>query len=315
MAYELTAVPPPDIIETLDYDAILTEILTWFRSMSPNYTNTVQGDPAYTVLQAMAYRDVMTRKRINDAARAVLVTHAIGADLDNLGVAFGLFRIRQAADPDATPPILPFFESDEAFRKRIITHLSTLSIGSEEWYKKRALQVNDTLADNALKIKDVAIRRGATGGVIKVYVQPANTANFVAKTDPLITAVLNYFEANTAEARARRTLGDKVEVDSVAVKTYTLDVTVVVAPGFTSTKVVEETEKRAKTFVLERQVIGQEIPLSHIYAALIWEGVAELTLVSPTANVKPAVGGIVSGADVKPQVPVPSAVPTVGLTP
>ena len=327
MAFDLTALPPPDVIETLDYDAILTEILTWFRSMSPLYTNTVQGDPAYTVLQAMAYRDVMTRKRINDAARAVLVTHAIGADLDNLGVPFGLYRIRHAADPDATPPTPAFVESDERFRKRIITHLDTLSIGSEGWYKKRVFDINDTLADNALKIKDVAVRRGSIGGVIRLWVQPTNTANFVLKTDPLIVAVQNYFSAKTDAARARRTLGDTVEVDSVAVKSYQLDATVVVTPGFTATKVVEETLKRAKAFVLEREIIGQEIPLSHIYAALIWEGVAELTLTAPVnalnvvSNVVPNQGGIIPDPknagqyiDQVPQVPVASNV-NVGLTP
>ena len=123
MAFDLTALPPPDVIETLDYDAILTEILTWFRSMSPLYTNTVQGDPAYTVLQAMAYRDVMTRKRINDAARAVLVTHAIGADLDNLATFYGLRREGR---------------SDAMLRAEMLNYLETIVPGSPAWYRKYA---------------------------------------------------------------------------------------------------------------------------------------------------------------------------------
>ena len=92
MALELTALPPPDVLETPDYDEIATRLITRLRTINPDYTSIVQGDPAYSVVQAVAYEAVNILQRINDAAKAVLATHAIGADLDNIGRNFFIFR-------------------------------------------------------------------------------------------------------------------------------------------------------------------------------------------------------------------------------
>ena len=308
MAFELTALPAPDVLETLDYDTILTALVSRFRTINPNYSSTVEGDPAYTLLEAMAYVEVMLRKRINDAARSVLVTHAVGADLDNLGASFNVYRrILQAANPDADPPIPEILETDTSLRTRILTALETIAIGSEAWYKKHALDVNDTLAGDATKVKDAAIYKGNTGGTIKLYVQ-ADNANPVPDST-LLTKVRAY-----VTAKERRFLCDTVDVAAVAVLSYELQATLVVAPGFTPATVVADILKRANAFVKERQIIGKEIPLSHIYAALITEAVAELTLTKPASNVIPKKGGIVSNADEVPEVPVASSV-QIGLTP
>ena len=308
MALELTALPAPDVLETLDYDTILTALVSRFRTINPLYTNMVEGDPAYTLLEAMAYVEVMLRKRINDAARSVLVTHAVGADLENLGALFNVYRRTiQHADPDADPPLPEILETDASLRTRILTALETIAVGSEAWYRKHALDVNDTLAGDATKVKDAAVYRGNTGGTIKLYIQADNVNPVPDST--LLTAVTSY-----VTAKERRFLCDTVDVAAVAVESYELQATIVVAPGFTPATVVADVLKRANAFVKERQIIGKEIPLSHIYAALITEAVAELTLTKPAANVLPDKGGIVSGADQVPEVPVASSV-LIGLTP
>jgi len=92
MAYELTGLPAPDVIQAPDYDEIVTRLVTRPRTINPDYTSIVQGDPAYSVVQAVAYEAVNILQRINDAAKAVLATHAIGADLDNIGRNFFIFR-------------------------------------------------------------------------------------------------------------------------------------------------------------------------------------------------------------------------------
>ena len=78
----------------------------------------------------MAYVADFILERVNEAARAVLVTHATGADLDNLAALLTLLR-------DAN-------EADDTFRVRVANRLETIVPGSLEWYRNYARQVIST---------------------------------------------------------------------------------------------------------------------------------------------------------------------------
>ena len=49
------------------------------------FTALVESDPAWTILEVAAYRELLLRQRINDASRAVMLAFATGADLEHLG--------------------------------------------------------------------------------------------------------------------------------------------------------------------------------------------------------------------------------------
>src|SRR4051812_7915937 len=85
---DLSKLPAPEFVETLDYEAILSAMLDDFRARYPNYTNVLKSDPAYKVLEVAAYRELLLRHRINQEGRALLVAFAMGSDLDHIGMTY-----------------------------------------------------------------------------------------------------------------------------------------------------------------------------------------------------------------------------------
>ncbi len=94
----LSKLPAPDVVETLDYELILQEMLADLRQRDPQFSATVESDPAYKILEVAAYRETLLRQRVNDAARSVMLGYAGGGDLDNLAAFFGVERLEGEAD-------------------------------------------------------------------------------------------------------------------------------------------------------------------------------------------------------------------------
>ena len=273
MAFGLTALPAPNVLEILNYDTILASLVSQFRGLNKDYTSIVEGDPAYTILQAIAWQEIMTRQRINDAARAVLVTHAVGADLDNLGELFAVHRqVITPADLTADPPVEEVLEGDVRYRDRILNALESIAPGSRAWYRGYTLEASSLVKD--------AVALKTNPGEITVYVQADNVTAVPDGT--LLTTVRNYLNDDE-----RKFLCDTVNVVAISVESYTLTATIKPVLGLDRNLVLADIRSRANEFVKERKIIGQPIPLSHIYAALITDAISEITLTSPTANIEP----------------------------
>ena len=106
---DLSRLPPPDIIEELDFEAVLAlknaDYLRRLREDHPDAEAPLESDPAYKVLETSAYRETLLRARGNRLARAVLLASATGADLDQLAALYGVERLTiTPADPTTTPP-------------------------------------------------------------------------------------------------------------------------------------------------------------------------------------------------------------------
>ena len=88
---DLSQLPAPDVVETLDFEAILAERKATLISLYPEdeqdavaRTLTLESDPLVKYLEENAYREVILRQRINEAAKAGMVAYAIKNDLDQL---------------------------------------------------------------------------------------------------------------------------------------------------------------------------------------------------------------------------------------
>ena len=273
MAFGLTALPAPDVIETPDYDNILTRVISRLRTINSDYTSIVEGDPAYAVMQSIVFEIVMILQRINDAARAVLVTHAIGDDLDNLGVLFSVYRqVLQQEDLTADPPIPEILEDDVRFRDRVLNALEAIAPGSKAWYRGYALESSSMVKD--------AIALKTNPGEATVYIQADNKTAVPDST--LITTVRDFI---TEEER--KFICDTVLVSAIGIRSYALTASIKPVLGLNRNTVLADIQKRAEEFANERKVIGQPIPLSHIYAALITDAVSEIDLSSPVSNIVP----------------------------
>ena len=271
MAFELVGLPAPDVLETLDYDTTLGEIVAQFRGRYPQYSSIVEGDPGYSILQAIAWQETMTRKRINDAARALLVTHALGADLDNLGALLAVTRqVVTAADPDADPPVDEVLETDARFRDRIINTLESIVPGSQAWYRNHALEADSGIHEAVILKTDP--------GEVTVYLQGISPDTVPSAA--LQATVLAYLEND-----ARRFICDTVLVEPVGTVDYTITATITVREGFIASEVLAKVEAAVASFVTAREVIGQDIPISAFYDAMVVEEVAAVALTSPSADV------------------------------
>jgi phage-related baseplate assembly protein len=72
------------------------------------------------LLQENAYREVIWRQRVNEAARAVMLAYAAGADLDQIGGNYNVERlVITPADDTTLPPTPAVMESDTDYRLRI----------------------------------------------------------------------------------------------------------------------------------------------------------------------------------------------------
>ncbi|MBI6918221.1 baseplate J/gp47 family protein [Pseudomonas monteilii] len=145
---DLSLLPPPDVVEALEFETLYQEVLGIFRAhMGDQWTALLESDPVVKLMEVMAYRELVMRARVNAAAKASLLAYAKGADLDNRAADYDVQRLTiRAADRDAVPPMAAVMEGDEALRYRTRLSLEALSVaGSRGAYEYHALSASAEL--------------------------------------------------------------------------------------------------------------------------------------------------------------------------
>lgn len=124
---DLSQLPAPQIVDVPDFETLLAERKAEFVALHPKdeqeaviRTLELESEPVTKLLQENAYRELLLRQRINEAAQAVMVAYAMGGDLDQLAANYNVKRLTVIpADDDAVPPVAAVMESDEALRLRV----------------------------------------------------------------------------------------------------------------------------------------------------------------------------------------------------
>lgn len=269
---DLSQLPSPDVVETLDFETIFAAMLADLRDRDATFDALVESDPAYKILEVAAYRELLIRARVNDAARAVMLAFATGADLDHIGATRGVVRLTlDPGDAEALPPVLPTYERDADFRKRIqLAPEGYTTAGSEGGY------IFHGLGASAL-VKDIQALSPAPGEVT-IYVL-SREGDGTADGD-LIDAVT---AALTAEDV--RPLTDSVTVQTAAVTTYDIVAELVMYPGPDAEVVRAAAQAAATAYAAAVHRIGYDVTLSGLYAALHQPGVQKVNLISPLADI------------------------------
>jgi phage-related baseplate assembly protein len=134
---ELATLPEPGIIEALSFDAVFASIVQDFQGRYPDFTALLESDPAIKLLEVAAYRELLLRNRINEAARGQILAFADGTDLDHLGAFYGVERLEG--------------EGDSALRRRIRQRIMGFSnAGGADVYRYWALTASPEIADVAV---------------------------------------------------------------------------------------------------------------------------------------------------------------------
>lgn len=149
MTMDMTLLPPPAVIETLDFEAVYQSRLLQFQNLYPAFDQVLESDPAIKLLELAAWQELLMRQRINDAARGCMLAYAVGTDLDHLAANFQVQRlVITPADPDALPPIEAVLESDERLRERTQAALEGITTaGPRGSYRFHAMTASAQVAD------------------------------------------------------------------------------------------------------------------------------------------------------------------------
>lgn len=264
---DLSALPAPEVLEPLDFEDTYEEGLAVFRgSMGENWTATLESDPVTKVIEVGAYIKLGNRARVNDAAKALLLAHAIGSDLDQLGANVNLKRlVIQAEDLLAVPPVPEIKEKDDPFRERIQLAFEGLTTaGPRNSYIFHARNASGLVTDATAESPEPC---RVTVTVL------SSEGEGVASPELLATVAAALNDENV------RPLTDFVTVQSAEIIHYRIDAILHMnSAGPEGDASLAEATKRLAAWINPRKRLGVEVARSAVDAQLHVAGVSRVEL-------------------------------------
>ena len=139
--------------------------------IDPEFTAYLESDPLIKLMEVAAYRELLLRQRINQAAKANLLAFATGSDLDNLAAFYGIERAEN--------------ETDDELRSRTQAKIEGWSsAGSREAYKFHALNSDS-------RVKE-ANADSPEPGLVRISILSKENNGVVS--DDLLETVNNYMQ-------------------------------------------------------------------------------------------------------------------------
>lgn len=268
---DLSELPPPEIIATLDYETILSEvkvviIAAYPEDMQPEIAAAMalESEPLNVIAQVIAYRELMLRQVINDGAAACMLSHATGSDLDNLAANNDTERLTVIEETDTTDAVM---ESDAALRLRAQSAFDGLSVagptGAYEYFAKSA----------SGKVADV---KASSPAPAEVVVSVLSAEGDGTASDELIATV----NAKLSDESVRP-VGDRLTVQSAEIISYDISATLYLYPGPESEPIMNAAEASLQKWLKSQWRIGLDVARSAILAALHVQGVQRVELDLP----------------------------------
>lgn len=286
-AADISQLARADLIETLDYEAILAAQKSWVtarwdeaRVARPDLpeldTLALETEPITIILEAIAYRETLLRALVNDKARAVLLAYATGTDLDHLGALFATARREIASG---------VMQSDAEYREEIQLAPEAYSIAGPEgayvYFGRRAhASICDAAALNphSNRIDIVLLARDQQG----------------TASDAAISAV-----HAALSARTTRPLTDEVHVRSASISPIDVAITIRLRQGPAPEVVQARALQFVNAYLASRRKIGLAVRVDGLIGAARAAGDIEQVVVnSPTHDVDPGSYGTVIASSV-----------------
>ena len=224
------------------------------------------------LLQENAYREVIWRQRVNEAARAVMLAYAAGNDLDQIGGNYNVERlVITPADDTTFPPTPAVMESDTDYRLRIQQAFEGLSTaGSTGAYQFHGRSADGRVADISVISPEPAC----------VTVSVLSRENNGVASDELLAIVRTALNDEDV-----RPVADRVTVQSAKIVDYKITASLYLYPGPESEPVLSAAKAKLQAYITAQHRLGRDIRKSAIYAALHVEGVQRVELAAPVADI------------------------------
>ena len=274
---DLSQLPVPTIIEALDFETILTDVKAVMVAAFPEDQRasvaaalTLESEPLTIIAQAMAYRELLLRQRINEGAAACMLSHATGDDLDNIAANLDTERLVITEATDTADAVT---ESDEALRLRAQAAFEGMSVaGPSAAYEYFARSASGQVAD----------ARATSPSPAEVVVAVLSTDGGGTASAALLDAV-----AAAVNDEEVRPLGDRVKVQSAEIVEYAIDATLYLYPGPESEPIINAAMASLRAFLADNdKKIGRDIVRSAISAALHVQGVQRAVINTPAADLR-----------------------------
>ena len=245
-----------NIVESLNYD----EILSVMKLQMPY--ELCESDPSAKILEIAAYRELILRERINNAAKANLLAFATSTDLDYLAEFYGIKR------QDT--------ETDDAFRLRIKAKIAAFSnAGSKEHYRFHALSASSHVKD--------ALASSNQPGVVKISIL-SDSADGTSSTE-LLETVRNYINRDDIKM-----LTDTVEIVGCKIIPVDIKVELKTSNSFALSAIREKFISKFNG----TKCLGWSPSISWIIANIFTDDVTHIKVLSPVADISIATDECVS---------------------
>lgn len=274
---DLSQLPSPTIIEALDFETILIEVKAVMVAAFPEDQQaavaaalTLESEPLTIIAQAMTYRELLLRQRINEGAAACMLSHSTGDDLDNIAANLDTERLTITAATDTADAVM---ESDEALRLRAQAAFEGMSVaGPSAAYEYFARSASGQVSD----------ARATSPSPAEVVVAVLSTEGDGTASSGLLAAV-----AAAVNDEEVRPLGDRVTVQSAEIIEYDIDATLYLYPGPESEPIINAAMASLQTFLADNdKKIGRDIVRSAISAALHVQGVQRVVINTPADDLQ-----------------------------
>lgn len=270
---DLSQLPAPEVVEALDFEVIYQDLLATFRAlMGDGWTAPLESDPVVKLLELAAYREVQLRARINDAARAVLLAYAVGADLEQLAANVNVSRLLVTpGDPEATPTLDPVYENDASLRARVQRAFEGLSVAGP-----RAAYIFHALSADG-RVADASAESPAPAQVVVTVLSREGDGSASADLLAVVEAALSSEEV--------RPVADQLTVQGAQIVPYQVSATLWLYPGPEAEPILAAAQAQLEAYVSTQRRLGRDIRRSALFAALHVEGVQRVELLYPEADV------------------------------
>ncbi|EKH3329585.1 baseplate J/gp47 family protein [Salmonella enterica] len=272
---DLSQLPQPAIIETLDFEVILADVKELIINAFPEDFRPavtaalkLESEPLNIIAQVVSWREMLLRQRINDGAAACMLSHAVSTDLDNIAANMDTRRLVITPATDTTNAVM---ESDTALRMRAQAAFDGLSVagptGAYEYFAKSASG-------------NVADAKAISPSPAVVVVSVLSTEGDGTATPELLNTV-----KDALSAEDRRPVGDRLTVQSAEIVSYNINAKLFFYPGPESEPIQNAAHDALQAWISLQGKIGRDVARSAIMAALHVQGIQRIELTEPASDI------------------------------
>lgn len=270
---DLSLLPAPQVVEQLDYETILAERKAELIALYPVAEQAdiaarlaLESEPLTKLLQENAFRELVWRQRVNEAALATMLAFANGNDLEHIAARFNVQRLTiTPANPSAVPPLAAVLEDNDSLRERTQMAMEGLSTaGPRNSYIFHARSADGRVADATCTSPNPA----------EVVVTVQSAIGDGSADQNLLDSVAAYLSDED-----RRPVADRLTVQSAQVLAYSVTAVLYLnTVGPEGEPIRAAAEARLAALVEQRRRLGLEVNRSALDAALHIEGVKRVDL-------------------------------------